>query len=211
MRLVGVDKRPRSVSSAPPRAPRANSRSPVSKLVAPSVIQERSASVPPLRIDYARSLENALAEEDELREIEEKAAIFVKESKQQSWDKYLRPMKEMVQEAVDLLKEVAHLDPVVESWLFISRSLVAFGPKQRSIGESAKTQETSNYRNTVGSLKRLVGRTLNDPEIQEVEKRFINATLVDFAGTVGVEVGVVSSLLEVKRVADLPLIGQLPW
>ncbi|MEO8770592.1 MAG: thiamine pyrophosphate-dependent enzyme [Ferruginibacter sp.] len=59
-------------------------------------------------------LENALAEEDELKEIEEKAAAFVKESKQQSWEKYLRPMKEMVQEAVDLLKEVAHIDPAVE-------------------------------------------------------------------------------------------------
>jgi heat shock protein 4 len=67
-------------------------------------------------------------------------------------------------------------------------SLVAFGPKQRTIGEAAKTQETSNYRNTVGSLKRLVGRTVNDPEIQEVEKKFMNATLVDCAGTVGVEV-----------------------
>jgi heat shock 70kDa protein 4 len=66
---------------------------------------------------------------------------------------------------------------------------VAFGPKQRSIGESAKTQEISNYKNTVGSLKRLVGRTLNDPEIQEIEKKFINATLVDLSGTIGVEVG----------------------
>lgn len=66
--------------------------------------------------------------------------------------------------------------------------MVAFGPKQRTIGEAAKTQETSNYKNTVGSLKRLIGRTLNDPEIQEIEKKFINATLVDFAGTVGVEV-----------------------
>lgn len=28
------------------------------------------------------------------------------------------------------------------------------------IGEAAKTQETSNFRNTVGSLKRLIGRTL---------------------------------------------------
>jgi len=27
------------------------------------------------------------------------------------------------------------------------------------IGESAKTQETSNFKNTVGSLKRLIGRT----------------------------------------------------
>lgn len=67
-------------------------------------------------------------------------------------------------------------------------SLVAFGPKQRSIGESAKTQETSNYKNTVGSLKRLLGRTLQDTDIQDVEKKFINASLVDFSGQVGVEV-----------------------
>ncbi|KAF8201078.1 heat shock protein 70 family [Mycena galopus ATCC 62051] len=70
-------------------------------------------------------------------------------------------------------------------------SLVAFGPKQRSIGESAKTQETSNFRNTVGSLKRLLGRTLADPEVQQVEKKFLNATLVDVKGTVGVEVNYV--------------------
>ncbi|KAF9462328.1 heat shock protein 70 family [Collybia nuda] len=67
-------------------------------------------------------------------------------------------------------------------------SLVAFGPKQRAIGESAKTQETSNFRNTIGSLKRLVGRQLNDPEIQQIEKKFINATLVDVNGTIGAEV-----------------------
>ncbi|KAJ7363774.1 heat shock protein 70 family [Mycena albidolilacea] len=70
-------------------------------------------------------------------------------------------------------------------------SLVAFGPKQRSIGESAKTQETSNFRNTIGSLKRLIGRTLVDPEVQEIEKKFINATLVDVQGSVGVEVNYV--------------------
>lgn len=68
------------------------------------------------------------------------------------------------------------------------RSLVSFGPKQRSIGESAKTLETSNYKNTVGSLKRLLGRKLSDPEVTEVEKKFINATLVDVDGFVGVKV-----------------------
>lgn len=66
-------------------------------------------------------------------------------------------------------------------------SLVAFGPKQRSIGESAKTQETSNFKNTIGGLKRLIGRTLQDPDV-EVEKKFLNATLVDVGGTVGVAV-----------------------
>lgn len=71
---------------------------------------------------------------------------------------------------------------------FPLRSLVSFGIKQRSIGEAAKTQETSNFKNTVGSLKRLVGRTASDPEVFEIEKKFINATLVDANGTVGVKV-----------------------
>lgn len=77
-----------------------------------------------------------------------------------------------------------------------TRSLVAFGPKQRSIGESAKTQETSNYKNTVGSLKRLIGRTLQDTDIQDVEKKFINAALVDFSGQIGVEVRYLLSMAE---------------
>lgn len=67
-------------------------------------------------------------------------------------------------------------------------SLVSFGPKQRYLGEPAKTQETSNFKNTVGSLKRLIGRTLDDPEIQETEKRFVNSELVDVDGEVGVRV-----------------------
>jgi heat shock protein 4 len=84
---------------------------------------------------------------------------------------------------------------------------VAFGPKQRSIGESAKTQETSNYKNTVGSLKRLVGRTLNDPEIQGIEKKFMNATLVDCGGTVGVEVCIIFFVMSTFWFTDLPSIG----
>ncbi|KJA18353.1 hypothetical protein HYPSUDRAFT_45369 [Hypholoma sublateritium FD-334 SS-4] len=67
-------------------------------------------------------------------------------------------------------------------------SLVAFGPKQRAIGEAAKTQETSNFKNTIGSLKRLIGRTLSDSQVQDVEKKFINAKLIDLNGTVGTEV-----------------------
>jgi hypothetical protein len=66
--------------------------------------------------------------------------------------------------------------------------LVSFTPRQRQIGESAKTAETSNFKNTVGSLKRLIGRTLADPEVEEFEKKFINAELVDVAGGLGVKV-----------------------
>lgn len=67
-------------------------------------------------------------------------------------------------------------------------SLVSFTPKQRLIGEAAKTAETSNFKNTVGSLKRLIGRSSQDPEIAEHEKKFINAQLVDSNGQVGVKV-----------------------
>ncbi|KAK9349269.1 heat shock protein 70 family [Lipomyces starkeyi] len=66
-------------------------------------------------------------------------------------------------------------------------SLVAFGPKNRFIGESAKTQEITNLKNTIGSLKRIVGRSLSDPEVQ-YEKQFIPGELVDINGTVGVKV-----------------------
>lgn len=67
-------------------------------------------------------------------------------------------------------------------------SLVSFGQKSRALGESAATMQTSNFKNTIGSLKRLVGRTLQDKDVQEVEKKFINAELVDVQGEVGVKV-----------------------
>jgi heat shock protein 4 len=67
-------------------------------------------------------------------------------------------------------------------------SLVSFGQKSRALGEAAATMQTSNFKNTIGSLKRLVGRTLQDKDVQEYEKHFINAELVDAKGEVGVKV-----------------------
>jgi len=58
-------------------------------------------------------------------------------------------------------------------------SQVSFGPKQRYLGESAKTQENSNFKNTVSQLKRLIGRQYSDPEVQEIEAKFINAPIVE--------------------------------
>ena len=71
--------------------------------------------------------------------------------------------------------------------LTLHRSLVGFGPKSRYLGETAKTQEISNLKNTVGSLKRLAGRSLNDPDVQ-IEREYVSATLVDIKGQVGAEV-----------------------
>ncbi|KAK3044380.1 Heat shock protein hsp88, partial [Coniosporium uncinatum] len=66
-------------------------------------------------------------------------------------------------------------------------SLVGFGPKSRYLGESAKTQEISNLKNTVGNLTRLAGRSLKDPDVQ-IEQEFTSAKLVDIEGQVGAEV-----------------------
>lgn len=67
-------------------------------------------------------------------------------------------------------------------------NIVSFGPKQRYLGEAAKTQEISNAKNTIVSLKRLAGRTFEDPEVQEIEKNFIMAELADANGQAGVKV-----------------------
>jgi heat shock protein 4 len=66
-------------------------------------------------------------------------------------------------------------------------SLVGFGPKSRYLGEPAKTQEISNLKNTVGCLKRLVGRSFKDPDVQ-IEQKYISAPLVEIDGEVGAEV-----------------------
>ena len=64
---------------------------------------------------------------------------------------------------------------------------MGFGPKSRYLGEPAKTQEISNLKNTVGSLKRLAGRNINDPDVQ-IEKEFVSAKLVEMGTSVGAEV-----------------------
>lgn len=79
------------------------------------------------------------------------------------------------------------LDSAVIIILTTHRSLVGFGPKSRYLGEPAKTQEISNLKNTVGSLKRLAGRALNDPDVQ-IERDYVSASLVDIHGQVGAEV-----------------------
>lgn len=66
-------------------------------------------------------------------------------------------------------------------------SLVGFGPKARYLGEAAKTQEISNLKNTVSCLKRLAGRSLQDPDVQ-IEQQYVSAPLVDVNGQVGAEV-----------------------
>ncbi|PYI27219.1 Hsp70 chaperone Hsp88 [Aspergillus indologenus CBS 114.80] len=66
-------------------------------------------------------------------------------------------------------------------------SLVGFSARSRHIGEAAKTQETSNLKNTVGNLKRLIGRSFSDPDVQ-LEQEYSTAQICDVDGQAGVEV-----------------------
>jgi molecular chaperone DnaK (HSP70) len=44
--------------------------------------------------------------------------------------------------------------------------MVSLGNKQRFIGEAARPQQTTNFKNTVSQFKRLIGRRYDDPEAQ---------------------------------------------
>lgn len=64
---------------------------------------------------------------------------------------------------------------------------MGFGPKSRYIGETAKTQEMSNLKNTVSSLKRLAGHSFSNPDVA-IEQQYCTAPLCDVNGQVGAEV-----------------------
>jgi heat shock 70kDa protein 4 len=72
--------------------------------------------------------------------------------------------------------------------MLIFSTLVGFGPKCRFLGEAAKTMEIGNVKNTVGSLKRLCGRSYSDPEINTIEQAYVGAQLIDIKGQVGARV-----------------------
>ncbi|MBX2925770.1 MAG: transketolase [Chitinophagaceae bacterium] len=52
-------------------------------------------------------LANALADEEELSQIETRAKAHIRESRLKAWEKYSAPLKEMVKKSIDLLKTAA--------------------------------------------------------------------------------------------------------
>jgi heat shock protein 4 len=54
-------------------------------------------------------------------------------------------------------------------------TLVAFGSKNRYLGEAAKSQEVSNLKNTVGSLKRLISGNIGPEDKQYLSFRYSDA------------------------------------
>lgn len=65
--------------------------------------------------------------------------------------------------------------------------MVGFGDKSRFLGDDAKKRAVKEFKNTVGALNRLAGRSWNDPDTA-IEQEYITAPLVDIGGKVGVEV-----------------------
>ena len=57
---------------------------------------------------------NALADTDELGRIEENAILHVRESKQKAWNKFINPIKELVNKTIEIIKPVEHLDPAIK-------------------------------------------------------------------------------------------------
>jgi heat shock protein 4 len=68
-------------------------------------------------------------------------------------------------------------------------SMVGFNGDQRLLGEAAKTQEVMNFKNTITSIKRLIGRDFKEKDVQEIEKKFCLYNLVeDINGGIAAEV-----------------------
>jgi heat shock protein 4 len=53
----------------------------------------------------------------------------------------------------------------------VTPTYVSFTNRQRYQGHAAKQQEITNFRNTISSFKRLLGRKFHDPQVQ-IEQQF---------------------------------------
>ncbi|KNE66397.1 hypothetical protein AMAG_11539 [Allomyces macrogynus ATCC 38327] len=77
-------------------------------------------------------------------------------------------------------------------------SLVGFGQKSRLLGEAAASVQVSNLKNTVSSLKRLVGRPASDATLDK-ERAYLSCTLVP-SGSPSGEIGARVNYLGEERV-----------
>lgn len=87
-------------------------------------------------------------------------------------------------------------------------SLVSFTDKQRILGESARTKFITNFRNTIGGFKRIIGRKYKDADVQDEISRwgFAHSELPD--GTVGITVNFLGNerVLSVVQVVAMFLV-----
>ncbi len=118
-------------------------------------------------------LTNALAEEDELTAIEEHAVIFVKESKQKAWDKYIHPLKEIVSNAVKVLSHAIHSEPAISKIVNELQSLKE--PMRRDVLKAMSTALDILDKHTpeVSAIQNFYS-TLNDQSIKLYDSYLYN-------------------------------------
>ena len=67
-------------------------------------------------------------------------------------------------------------------------SVVGFGPKNRFLGEAGKTKQTSNIKNTVDNIKRIVGMDWDDDDFENESKYFTSKLVRLDDGKIGAQV-----------------------
>ncbi len=107
---------------------------------------------------------NALAAEDELKQIEEEAVQQAKEGKQKAWAKYIEPIRELVAATVDILKPLETLDPAVKK----------FSDELTALREPAR-------RDVMKTLATVLDMAANEPAAVPVQKYYAKLK-VDYAG-----------------------------
>ena len=88
-------------------------------------------------------------------------------------------MVELKQSLMNIVKEGhREFNTLEEYWMVLSNhffliisSLVGFSSTMRSMGTTAKTQLMTNYKNTIGGFKTLLGREYSDPIVQNEMNR----------------------------------------
>ncbi|MFZ1370795.1 MAG: transketolase C-terminal domain-containing protein, partial [Ferruginibacter sp.] len=107
---------------------------------------------------------NALAAEEELKQIEDDAVQQAKEGKQKAWAKYIEPIRELVAATVDILIPLETLDPAVKK----------FSDELTALREPAR-------RDVMKTLATVLDMAANEPAAVPVGKYYAKLK-VDYAG-----------------------------
>lgn len=69
----------------------------------------------------------------------------------------------------------------------LTPALVSFAGNKRVIGDNAALQQAGNIKNTVSHMKRLLGKSFDDPETK-LEQQYLRYKTVNLNGSIGIEV-----------------------
>jgi pyruvate/2-oxoglutarate/acetoin dehydrogenase E1 component len=107
-------------------------------------------------------IENALADDDTLSEIERQAKLFVKQSRNSAWEKYISPIKEQVSEAVNLLQQYNNVLKNKDVEVLIKELKVNREPLRRDVMK------------TLATVINLPGSGKNISEIKTFYEKLVN-------------------------------------